>query len=273
MTAIVDIIDPIADAIIENNISNMESNGKKSTKAEKDTSRKILKGLKQSGEISIVTIANILKNLKEGASEENAKGKMKEIDKHLEDMISISLNVLRVEIETTIGEDYRNIYIELQRIINQSNNELFDTINYEFNTKDELHIIPFELPKVDGFSLGNNYDNAILKKRGICNPKFELNFETFESQFSQSLKKMRIESINATNKYIDQYILNEIELTKKEFNKNARIYTSMIEKKIRNVDSDNIFNDDDYKSSLDELLNKNKNILNKINDINNIELL
>ena len=207
--------------------------------SQKAQNKKILRQIYSFGKSGLKSITSLVGGWNSSVDPDEARERIEQINQRIYELVRIGFSAVRQELEMRASVRSNDINLELQKIINRANNELFRAINCELKLSDDFAAVEIELPKDDSFKLSMDYDKFIVKTMkdmpgGFCQPKqrvvdsVELKADLLVSWWIRELDKQKVASLRAVKSYMREAVVDKIEVVKKEFTSNADTYLKMI---------------------------------------------
>lgn len=242
---------------------------------EKNKNKKVYKMIYKFGKATLKLAHEIIVNW--NSSDVNkSEEKAKELNSYLIQYVKTGFASIKEDLEIEAKDKLNSVNFDIKKIINEANRELFSTVNSKLQLDENLKPIDIEIPLNDSFQINADYKAYIDKqqgKGGFCKPSYtvsvELNPEKIISFWTKEISRQKRISKKAVNEYIQVAIKEKIEETKKEFQKNATTFISLIQEQLRECKNKKETSEDNSKI-IKDTISKIKEIENKVKLENSI---
>ena len=218
--------------------------GKGMNQSQKNTAKKIGRGIYKFGKTACEQIHALLKNGKlTSFDEQKARETIETINNSIESVVQVGLSQLKDDLEATISLKNEETNHELEVIINRANTQFFSKLNEQFSLPSKLEAVPIELPKEDSITIETDYNNFLDKKYkykdgGFCKPKLRvlddvsLNTDKLISYWKGEIKTQKRISLKVISDYMAETVLTRIESIKKNFKEKTDDYLRLVSREL-----------------------------------------
>lgn len=270
-----DFFDSIEDFIDAGTDIAIESLAPGETEKERNKNKKIYKMIYKFGKASLRVAHNIIVNWN-GSKINESEEKAKQLNSYLIQYVEAGFTSIKDDLEIDAKLRLENVNYDIQKIINEANRELFSTVSSKLQLEEELNPIDIEIPLDDSIKINADYNDYIdrhLGKGGFCKPDYtisvELNPDKIVTFWTNEISRHKRISKKVVNNYIQFKIKDKIEKTKKDFNRNATTFTSLIQEQLQDCKNKQATSEDESKI-INDTISKIKKIEDKVKLENSI---